>query len=80
MSKVQQLQHQQHPPSIAAIRLRAQKNYYSSQIQISHPENGSDNSSTSKISANKTRDDFNSSVPTLNHSRDEVFDNRLIYK
>lgn len=70
MSKVQQLQHQQHPPSIAAIRLRAQKNYYSSQIQLSHPENGScENSSTSK----KNRDDSNSSVPSLNQSREEVF-------
>jgi hypothetical protein len=67
MSKVQQLQHQQHPPSIAAIRLRAQKNYYSSQIQLSHPEN--ENSSTSK----KNRDDSHSSVPSLNHSREEVF-------
>lgn len=65
MSKVQQLH--QHPPSIAAIRLRAQKNYYSSQISL--PENGNDNSGNSKSSANKTRDD---SIPSLNHSRDEV--------
>lgn len=81
MSKVQHMQHQPPASAIAAIRLKAQKNYYTTQSQLSqlNHENLENSSSHNKPVGNnsvtakhKANDDIISNPPNFAVRSDEV--------